>query len=241
MLKLIPKEQNGGYVVQRGDTFGGIAQKHGLSIEQLKQLNPNITNPDKIRDGITLNVSTPTKKKVTTVPTTNTVNLSPVDTSKFNTIINVNGENLFYDDNVLKELDNYLIGKNIGLPQRQAILYNVVQEGSTTGPHGNGAYGYLGWRGDRIPGKGVNQMQYLYDTVFGAFNANHWNDGGVGSGYKTGKAAQQAFISATDLQSALRALTYGYVRPDLANRRFRSSNGIKYFSEGGKLKLIVRQ
>jgi hypothetical protein len=75
---------------------------------------------------------------------------------KFNTIVNHNGALLKVDNGLLTNLDNYLISKNVGLPQRQAILYSVVQEGSTTGDHGNGAYGYLGWRGARIPGKGVD-------------------------------------------------------------------------------------
>lgn len=243
-LYLIPKAQQG-YKVQRGDTFGGIAQKYGMNVQQLQQLNPNITNPDKIQEGITLNISQPIKQVKTIdgikIPNNiNNVDLTPVNLSKFNAIVNQDGTLLKVDNQLLSDLDNYLIQKNIGLPQRQAILYNVVQEGSTTGSHDNGAYGYLGWRGDRIPGRGINQMQYLYDTIFGDFNANHWNHGGTGSGYKTGKEAQQVFINATDLSSALRALTYGYVRPDASTRKFRSTNGAKYFQTGGVLKLISK-
>lgn len=61
MKKLVPKAQQG-YKVQKGDTFGGIAQKHKMTVQQLQQLNPNITNPDKIREGITLNISQPIKQ-----------------------------------------------------------------------------------------------------------------------------------------------------------------------------------
>ena len=62
-MKLIPKAQNG-YVVQKGDTFGGIAQKHGLTVQQLQQLNPNIKNVDKISIGDTIYTSKQIKPKV---------------------------------------------------------------------------------------------------------------------------------------------------------------------------------
>lgn len=144
-------------------------------------------------------------------------------------VTNSKGIPLKVDNNLLEELDNFLIKQNVGLPQRQAILYTVVQEGSTTGSHGNRAYGYLGWRGSRIPGKGVNQMQYLYDTIFGEFNKDQWNHGGAGSGYMSGREAQQSFINATNVNDALRSLNYGYVRPELEQREFRSKT--KYFNE----------
>lgn len=152
-------------------------------------------------------------------------------------ITNQNGTNLKINNNLLSELDTYLIDKNIELPQRQAILYTVVQEGNTTGSHNNGAYGLLGWRGSRIP-QG-NQMDYLYDTIFGAFDSNHWNDGGNDSGYKTGKEAQQAFINADNVNDALKALNYGYVRPDENTRKFRSKTN--YFQKGGKTREEVIQ
>lgn len=133
------------------------------------------------------------------------------------------------DNKLLTELDDYLKSRNVGLPQRQAILYNVVQEGSTTKGHGNGAYGLLGWRGVRIPRKGINQMEYLYNTIFGKYNANHWKDGDEESGYMSGREAQQAFINAKTVEDALNALTYGYVRPKLEQREFRSKT--KYFNE----------
>lgn len=245
MLKLIPKHQNGQHIVRSGDTFSGIAKKYGTNQQTLKQLNPQIKNIDRLSIGdivyyLPQNKITQVKTIDGIKSTTNSINLTPVNIGKFNTIVNHNGSLLKVDNGLLTNLDNYLISKNVGLPQRQAILYSVVQEGSTTGPHSNGAYGYLGWRGDRIPGKGVNQMQYLYDTVFGTFNTNHWNDGGVGSGYKTGRAAQQSFINAKTVQDALRALNYGYIRPDLSISKFRSANGANYFQSGGKLKLISK-
>jgi hypothetical protein len=36
------KPQNKYYVVQPGDTFGGIASKQGVSVGRLEQLNPNL-------------------------------------------------------------------------------------------------------------------------------------------------------------------------------------------------------
>lgn len=248
MLKLIPKHQNGYHIVKSGDTFSGIAKKYGTTQQTLEQLNPQIKNIDRLSIGDTVyylpqNKITQTKTidGIKVQNTTSSVDLTPVNMDKFNTIVNHNGALLKVDNGLLTNLDNYLISKNVGLPQRQAILYSVVQEGSTTGDHGNGAYGYLGWRGARIPGKGVDQMQYLYDTVFGAFNANHWNNGGAGSGYKTGRAAQQSFINAKTVQDALRALNYGYVRPDLSISRFRSTNGASYFQSGGPIKKVAHK
>ena len=246
MIQLISKYQNGGttdYTIQRGDTFGAIARKNRLTEQQLRDYNPQITNPDKIQAGQTLSLVAPVQEVKTIdgirVPSNlnnPSIDLTPVNTSKFNNIVNQQGKRLFVDHQVLSDLDNYLIQQNVGLPQRQAILYNVVQEGSTTGDHGNGAYGYLGWRGERKPQTNVNQMEYLYNTIFGDYDANHWNHGGKGSGYVSGKAAQKAFLEAKDVQAALRALTYGYVRPDNTTRSFRSQNGYRYFRQGGYIK-----
>lgn len=149
--------------------------------------------------------------------------IKPYDDSKTSVqlnkpILSLSGKSMEMDNKLLAELDDYLKSKNVGLPQRQAILYNVVQEGSTTKSHGNGAHGLLGWRGVRIPRKSINQMEYLYNTIFGKYNANHWKD----------RSGQQAFINAETVEDAL---TYGYVRPGLEQREFRSKT--KYFNEIG--------
>ena len=44
------------YVVQDGDIFGRIAQKHGVSQKALRDANPGLSDPNKIRIGQKLNV-----------------------------------------------------------------------------------------------------------------------------------------------------------------------------------------
>jgi predicted chitinase len=44
------------YVVQAGDTLGHIAQQHGITLSALLQANPEITNPNLIRPGQTINI-----------------------------------------------------------------------------------------------------------------------------------------------------------------------------------------
>jgi LysM repeat protein len=44
------------YRVQRGDTLGEIARDHGVSLEALLAVNPQISNPDRIRVGQTVNL-----------------------------------------------------------------------------------------------------------------------------------------------------------------------------------------
>jgi len=44
------KDQNI-YIVQKGDTLSRIASKHGLSLKQILELNPEITNPNLIQIG----------------------------------------------------------------------------------------------------------------------------------------------------------------------------------------------
>lgn len=40
-----------GYTVQKGDTLSKIARQHGVSLDQLLEVNPDIDNPDLIRVG----------------------------------------------------------------------------------------------------------------------------------------------------------------------------------------------
>jgi len=46
-----PATPGGSYTVQSGDTLSGIAQRHGVSLAQLLQANPQITNPSLIHPG----------------------------------------------------------------------------------------------------------------------------------------------------------------------------------------------
>lgn len=47
------------YIIQSGDTLSGLAQQNKTSVENLMKANPNITNPDQIYAGYTLNLPGP--------------------------------------------------------------------------------------------------------------------------------------------------------------------------------------
>jgi LysM repeat protein len=51
------------YTINKGDTFGAIAKKMGVSVEQLRAANPNITDPNKIAAGAKLNLPTAAPEK----------------------------------------------------------------------------------------------------------------------------------------------------------------------------------
>jgi len=52
----LPPESGDTYTVQHGDTLGGIAAAHGVSLEALQQANPQIHNPDVIYPGDHVNI-----------------------------------------------------------------------------------------------------------------------------------------------------------------------------------------
>lgn len=150
-----------------------MIRKHQLGTKLVNQINNSFDKPKKFY---------------------NKINSSPVN---INNLVKYKDEydNIFMDQKLLKEVDNYMIKRNVGLPQRQAILYTIWQEGSKIGPHGNG------------------------------------------SGYKSGKEAQQAFLNAKTYSDAVRALNYGYVRPPLASIQKRISTK-NMFKKGGKLQKL---
>jgi len=67
------------YVVQRGDTLATIAQKFGVSINDLIKAN-NITNPDTILVGQTLTIPTAEAVASTPAPAARTYTVQPGDT-----------------------------------------------------------------------------------------------------------------------------------------------------------------
>ena len=132
-------------------------------------------------------------------------------------------------------IDNYLISKNVPLYQRQALLYTILQESGadSLAAHGNGYYGLVGWSADRynaIKDKSLlGQAEYLYNTLYNGDGSVDWNHGGTGSGYNSWKDARKAFVDAQDFDTALRALTYGYVRPAADVKAYRLQYGSKHF------------
>ena len=62
--------QTGAYTIQSGDTLSQLAQQHGTTVEALMAANPQITNPNLIHAGASLNI--PQAGQAPTAPTTPT-------------------------------------------------------------------------------------------------------------------------------------------------------------------------
>lgn len=54
---IIQDKTTGSYVVRRGDTLSKIAKEHGVTVEDIAALNPQITNPNIISVGAVLEIS----------------------------------------------------------------------------------------------------------------------------------------------------------------------------------------
>lgn len=161
----------------------------------------------------------------------NFADITPIDLSVMKNNRKTYGQDRYIDFALMKDLDNYLVYRGVGLPQRQAILFSVQQEGSTAKEHDNGAFGLVGWRGDRkerVQGKNARQQaEYLVNTLYDTENSNislNWHHGSRGSGYQNAKEAQEAFIKAQTAKDAAHALNYGYIRPEKKDRDFRENN-----------------
>lgn len=57
-IPIIASAHSDAYKIKKGDTLSEIAKAHDLSIEQILELNPKITNPDLIFAGDRLNLAT---------------------------------------------------------------------------------------------------------------------------------------------------------------------------------------
>lgn len=58
---IVPGAASAQHIVKPGDTLWKIAQQHGMFFSRLKEINPNITNPDRIRVGQKINITDGTK------------------------------------------------------------------------------------------------------------------------------------------------------------------------------------
>jgi murein DD-endopeptidase MepM/ murein hydrolase activator NlpD len=67
------------YVVKSGDTLSKIATRNGITLAQLLQLNPKITNPNKIKVGDVINIPDTSTENTKPLPT-NVVPATPVST-----------------------------------------------------------------------------------------------------------------------------------------------------------------
>ena len=131
----------------------------------------------------------------------------------------------------LEILQDSMINRNMGFAQRVALLGQVIPEsGGNVEPHGNGAYGLIGWRSSRAVGLPKNLsgqihllMSELYDT------GNNWSDGGKGTNVQTGKEMNQLFKDTKNVDQATKAIMKGYVRPEKSEwkKRLQFANLLK--------------
>ena len=123
---------------------------------------------------------------------------------------------LYLEDKNLEIIQDSLINRNIGFPQRVATLTSIIAEnGGRTTPHGNGAYGLVGWRGPRaknLPKDLGGQIHKLMVELFENPKAVDWTHGGPG-GAATGAALKQRFMATPNVAQAVNDITKGYVRP----------------------------
>lgn len=120
-------------------------------------------------------------------------------------------------------LQDSLITRGAGFPQRVAVLSQVIPEsGGNTTPHGNGAYGYVGWRGNRaknLPDTPEGQAHVLMVDLFE--DPKDWNHGGKGTNVNSGKEMQSLFVTTPNTVQATKAFMKGYVRPPQEDRHKR--------------------
>lgn len=124
---------------------------------------------------------------------------------------------LYINKDNLEIIQDSLENRNANFAQRLAILSNIIAEsGGETKPHGNGAYGLIGWRSDRannLPKTLDGQIHYLFTETFSNPSAKNWTDGGPGTGVMTGKEMYDLFNSTQNVNQATAAFTRGFVRP----------------------------
>lgn len=115
----------------------------------------------------------------------------------------------------LSILQDSLIKRNISRPQQIAIFSQVIPEnGGNITPHGNGAFGILGYRGSRKNNLPNNLGGQIHKALYETFdNPTDWTHGGKGSGFNSGKEANNTFVNTNNVLSATNAFMKGYVRP----------------------------
>lgn len=127
--------------------------------------------------------------------------------------------NLYINDKNIKIANDSLINRNANRAQIGATLTQIISEkGGDTGPHGNGAYGVIGWRGPRaigLPKDLPGQLHLLMTELFDNPNSKNWTHGGDGMNIQTGKEMYEFWKSGAmnNFRKANNAMMNGYVRP----------------------------
>ncbi len=126
----------------------------------------------------------------------------------------------YIDEKNIAALQDSLINRNAGYAQRLATLAMVIPEnGGRPTPHGNGAYGLVGWRGDRakdLPQDFGGQAHKLMVELFDNPQGKDWTHGGSGTNVQTGKEMYNIFNNTQNSVQATKAMMKGYVRPPKA-------------------------
>jgi hypothetical protein len=113
---------------------------------------------------------------------------------------------------------------SLGTPQKNAILGTIIEEsgGDPLAVSPDGKFkGLFQWADDRYQflentdevKEMDNQLATLVESLYNTKDGVCWTHGGKGSGYKSGKQSQKAFMKARNTQQATRALNIGNVRP----------------------------
>lgn len=125
----------------------------------------------------------------------------------------------YIEDKNIEILQDSLANRNATDSQSKAILSQVIPEnGGRITPHGNGAYGLVGWRGPRaigLPNTLSGQIHKLMEESFNNPTAKDWHHGGPGMNINSAKEMYEFWKSGAmgiD-RKAVNAFMNGYIRP----------------------------
>lgn len=134
----------------------------------------------------------------------------------------------------LSIIEDSLTNRKASRPQKIAAFAQIIPEsGGSTSPHGNGAFGLIGWRGVRTENLPKNLSGQTHTLMEGLFNnkAEHWTHGGPGTNVNTGKEMQKLYQTSPNIIQATKAIMKGYVRPDKSewDKRIKFANLLKKY------------
>lgn len=143
--------------------------------------------------------------------------------------------NWYMNDINLNIIQDSLIARKADFPEQVAVFSQVIPEsGGDTKPHGNGAFGQLGWRGPRkenLPEDAPGQTHKIMSEIYDNPTAKDWTHGGKGTGVKTGRDMRRLFLDTPNVIQATKAFMKGYVRPESKewNRRLEFAELLKKY------------
>lgn len=114
-------------------------------------------------------------------------------------------------------IQDSITNRGRGINDIVALSSQIIPEnGGETGDHGNGAFGLIGWRGERaknLPKTLDGQAHVLMNSLHSNPKATDWTHGGAGTNVNTGKEMRQVFLNSKNHGQATKAFMKGYVRP----------------------------